>query len=80
MDYSIKSLRRMEGDKKQQRREANNQRNDDEMSTIMLQVRKVMERNRMRPMEVNEILNQVNKMHDITVVTRDTLMEVLRHY
>jgi hypothetical protein len=79
MDYSIKSLRRMEGDKKQQRREANNQRNDDEMSTIMLQVRKVMERNRMRPMEVNEILNQVNKM-DITVVTRDTLMEVLRHY
>ncbi len=79
MDYSIKSLRRMEGDKKQQRREANNQRNDDEMSMLMLQVRKVMERNRMRPMEVNEILNQVNKM-DITVVTRDTLMEVLRHY
>jgi hypothetical protein len=79
MDYSIKSLRRMEGDKKQQRREANNQRNDDEMSTIMLQVRKVMERNRMRPMEVNEILNQVNKM-DITVITRDTFMEVLRHY
>lgn len=79
MDYSIKSLRRMEGDKKQQRREANNQRNDDEMGMIMLQVRKVMERNRMRPMEVNEILNQVNKM-DITVVTRDTLMEVLRHY
>jgi len=79
MDYSIKSLRRMEGDKKQQRREANNQRNDDEMSTIMLQVRKVMERNRMRPMEVNEILSQINKM-DITVVKRDTLMEVLRHY
>jgi hypothetical protein len=79
MDYSIKSLRRMEGDKKQQRREANNQRNDDEMSMLMLQVRKVMERNRMRPMEVNEILNQVNKM-DITVITRDTLMEVLRHY
>lgn len=79
MDYSIKSLRRMEGDKKQQRREANNQRNDDEMSMLMLQVRKVMERNRMRPMEVNEILNQVNKM-DIPVVTRDTLMEVLRHY
>lgn len=80
MDYSIKSLRRMEGDKKQQRREANNQRNDDEMSMLMLQVRKVMERNRMRPMEVNEILNQVNKMDIITVVTRDTLMEVLRHY
>jgi len=79
MDYSIKSLRRMEGDKKQQRREANNQRNDDEMSMLMLQVRKVMERNRMRPMEVNEILNQVNNM-DITVITRDTLMEVLRHY
>lgn len=78
MDYSIKSLRRMEGDKKQQRREANNQRNDDEMSMIMLQVRKVMERNRMRPMEVNEILNQVNKMD--LVVTKDTLMEVLRHY
>jgi hypothetical protein len=57
MDYSIKSLRRFEGDKKQQRREVNNQKNDDEMGVIMRQVRTVMERNRNRPLEVNEILN-----------------------
>lgn len=57
MDYSIKSLRRFEGDKKQQRREVNNQKNDDEMGAIMRNVRTVMERNRNRPLEVNEILN-----------------------
>lgn len=39
-----------------------------------------MDRNRNRPVEVNELLNQINKMDLGTRLTRDELNGVLMYY
>jgi DNA replication licensing factor MCM7 len=57
MDYSIRSLRRHEGDKKTNRREQGSQGKEDRMTHMMQQVRKVCAKYNNRPLEVTELLN-----------------------
>lgn len=79
MDYSIRSLKKHEGDKKSNRREAGIQKQEDQNTHIMHQVRDICQRRNNKPMDISELLNQINKK-DITRLSREELVEVLRYY
>ena len=61
MDYSFRSLRMNEGEKKNQNKLRKEEREKDEATDIMRHVREVLSGNNMNPLSVNEILKRMQK-------------------
>jgi hypothetical protein len=78
MDYSIRSLNSNKA--KDKKRGGNGDGvNEDRISLIMRNARRAYENKGNKPIAVNDLLGLINKM-DITVLSRDELMEVLNYY
>lgn len=79
MDYSIRSLNNKKAGGKDKRRGNADGSNEDRMTMIMRTARRVYEGKGNKPIAVSDLLNYVNKS-EITVLSREELMEVLTYY
>jgi DNA replication licensing factor MCM7 len=79
MDFSIRSLRQSETDKKEQRRAMKHHREQDNMTKIIKQVREIYSLKGSKPIAMQELLTLMNK-RDVVRTTHDELSQVLNYY
>lgn len=79
MDYSIRSLRRSQGSAKQQKQENRQQQGADRSTLIMHQVRDIYNNKGSKPIDMQLLLNQINK-RDVTSMTKEELKDILNYW
>ena len=80
MDFSFRSLRMNEGEKKHQNKLRKEEREKDEATDIMRHVREVLSGNNMNPLSVNEILKRMQKQQKLLNIDKAKLRETLDYY
>ena len=73
MDYSFKSLRTEEGDKTSVNKQRKAEREIDQATEIMKQVREVLSGNNMNPLSISEILKRIQRQHKLLNVDKSKL-------
>ncbi len=74
MDYSIRSL-----NSKKNKDKRGQAQKDDRSALIIRNAHRIFQNKGNKPIEINDLLNLVNKL-DVNTVSRDEFVELLRYY